>query len=133
MNGLIFMHEQKYLLAPTSEGSVLVYKTENIDSFIDRIQGHPGSVDAIVIVLLFSWKLMSIHSWQAGKMGLLEDWVCTLTKCYRWLDNTKKIRIFRLSRLAYRIVGILLHRHRMITLSSFMMCRSLSGKEIKFH
>ena len=46
--GLISMKNGKYLLTPSSENSVLVYKRDNIASFVDRIQGQPGSVEAIV-------------------------------------------------------------------------------------
>ena len=42
------MREGKYLLAPSSESSVLVFKRDNLGHFVDKIQGLPGSVDAVV-------------------------------------------------------------------------------------
>ena len=38
------MKNGKYLICPSSEQSVLVYRRDNIDNFIDRIVEQPGSV-----------------------------------------------------------------------------------------
>lgn len=44
------MKQGKYLACPSSENSVLIFKREDVSHFIDRIQGQPGSVEAIAKV-----------------------------------------------------------------------------------
>lgn len=38
-----------YLVCPSSEGSVIVFKRASLEHHVDRIQGQPGSVDSIVL------------------------------------------------------------------------------------
>lgn len=35
-------------MCPTGEGSVIIFKREHLEHHVDRIQGQPGSVDAII-------------------------------------------------------------------------------------
>ncbi len=44
------MKNGKYLICPSSENSILVFKRDSIDHFVDRITGQPGSVEAAVKV-----------------------------------------------------------------------------------
>lgn len=57
LHGIISMKDGKYLACPSSENSVLVFKREDVSHFIDRIQGQPGSVEAIVMPYLYRLKL----------------------------------------------------------------------------
>lgn len=52
LHGIISMKQGKYLACPSSENSVLIFKREDVSHFIDRIQGQPGSVEAIVMFYL---------------------------------------------------------------------------------
>ena len=44
----------KYVLCPSSEKSIVVYRRDNIVSCIDRIVEQPGAVETIVKIVLFS-------------------------------------------------------------------------------
>ena len=46
--GLELMKNGKYIICPSSESSVVVFKRDNITSYSDRIQGIPGSVDCVL-------------------------------------------------------------------------------------
>jgi hypothetical protein len=40
-----------YVVCPSSEGSLIVFKRQSLEHYVDRIQGQPGSVDAIVLLI----------------------------------------------------------------------------------
>lgn len=40
----------KYIVCPSSEGSLIIYRREELEHHVDRIQGLPGSVDAMIKV-----------------------------------------------------------------------------------
>lgn len=42
------MKNGQYLICPSSENSVLIYRRDNPQVFVDKIQGIPGCVDSIV-------------------------------------------------------------------------------------
>lgn len=42
------MKNGKYIICPSSESSIVVFKRDNITSYCDRIQGIPGSVDCVL-------------------------------------------------------------------------------------
>ena len=42
------MRNGKYIMCPSGESSVVIYKRENIETYCDRIQGIPGSVDCLL-------------------------------------------------------------------------------------
>ena len=66
------MKNGKYLICPSSEQSVLVYRRDSIDTYVDRILEQPGSVESIVKFLLFRLKLMRILFLLVVRMALLE-------------------------------------------------------------
>jgi WD40 repeat protein len=42
------MRDGKYIICPSSESSVVIFKRDNIETYCDRIQGIPGSVDCLL-------------------------------------------------------------------------------------
>jgi WD40 repeat protein len=44
LNNVFPMKNGRYLICPSSENSVLVFKRDSIEHFVDRITGQPGSV-----------------------------------------------------------------------------------------
>jgi hypothetical protein len=48
------MKNGKYLICPSSEQSVLIYRRDSIQIYVDRIVEQPGSVESIVIYYLLS-------------------------------------------------------------------------------
>jgi hypothetical protein len=42
------MKDGKYIVCPSSESSIVVFKRDNIINYCDRIQGLPGSVDCVL-------------------------------------------------------------------------------------
>ena len=48
LHGLVMLKDGKYIACPSTEGSVLVYKRECLETYVDRIKGQAGSVEAIV-------------------------------------------------------------------------------------
>jgi WD repeat-containing protein 55 len=56
LHGLESMKHGKFLICASSEQSVLIYRRDNIQTYIDRIVEQPGSVESIVIFILVSSK-----------------------------------------------------------------------------
>lgn len=48
LNGIELVKNGRYVVAPSSEGCIYIFKRESMEHHIDKIQGQPGSVDAIV-------------------------------------------------------------------------------------
>ena len=48
MSSIEIVKNGKYLACPTSEGSIVLYKKYEPESYIDRIQGLPGALDCMV-------------------------------------------------------------------------------------
>ena len=51
------MKNGKYLICPSSEQSVLIYRRDSIQVYVDRIVEQPGSVESIVIYLFTQLKI----------------------------------------------------------------------------
>lgn len=56
IHGIEIVKDGKYVVCSTGEGCVMVYKREQMQHHLERIQGQPGSVDAIVPTFLFRSK-----------------------------------------------------------------------------
>lgn len=48
LSGIEIIKNGKYLVCPSSEGSLIIFKREELEHYTDRMQGHPGSVESIV-------------------------------------------------------------------------------------
>lgn len=62
LHGIQAMKHGKYLICPSSEHSVLIYRRDSIQTFIDRVVEQPGAVEAVVPLQLFSSKSMNTPS-----------------------------------------------------------------------
>ena len=51
LSGIQMMKNGKYLICPTSEGSIVIYKKDEPEMLVDRIQCPPGAIDSIVLLL----------------------------------------------------------------------------------